>query len=133
MANKKMKAYRSAPRKDIEPLQISSITILESLTKICSKALIVEASITGFLVTLKREDLIPQELRSNLSLAKIEGCTVLIYLPQMNLEISGKIARTRLMGKKGFELGIDYSSDAPEYWRECLVDLLPAPGELSDD
>jgi glycine cleavage system aminomethyltransferase T len=50
----------------------------------------------------------------------------------MNIEISGRIARTKLLGKQGFEIGIDYAEDAPEYWRECLVDLLPAPGEFDE-
>jgi hypothetical protein len=35
-----------------------------------------------------------------------------------------------LLGKKGFYVAIDYSEEAPEYWRECLMDLLPNPGEL---
>ena len=50
----------------------------------------------------------------------------------MNLEISGTVVRTRLLGIEGFEIGVDYSLDAPEYWRECLLDLIPSPGELED-
>ena len=26
---------------------------------------------------------------------------------------------------KEYEIGIDYTQDAPDYWRECLCDLLP--------
>jgi hypothetical protein len=121
---------RIAPRREITPLEVSSVSSLENLAKIARFAEIIEASTTGFLLIIKREDLIPAALRKNLTLDSIHGQKVLLHLPQMNIEISGKIARTKLLGKKGFEIGIDYTDDAPEYWRECLVDLLPAPGEF---
>lgn len=123
---------RIAPRREITPLEVSSMSSLENLAKIARYGEIVEASVTGFLLIVKREDLIPAMLRKNLSIESIHGQKVLLHLPQMNIEISGKIARTKLLGKQGFEIGIDYTDDAPEYWRECLVDLLPAPGEFED-
>lgn len=125
-----LKNRRLASRREITPLEVSSMSSLESLTKITKGGEIVEASTSGFLMNIKREDIVPLALRSTLTLDDIIGTKVLIHLPQMNLEISGKIARTKLVGKKGFEIGIDYSDDAPEYWRECLLDLLPAPGEF---
>ncbi len=121
---------RTAPRREITPLVISSMSSLENLAKITRGGEIVEASTTGFLIIVKREDLIPIALRKNLTLESLHGQKVLLHLPQMNLEIAGRVARTQLLGKKGFEIGIDYAEDAPEYWRECLVDLLPAPGEF---
>ncbi len=125
-----LKNRRQATRREITPLEVSSMSSLESLTKITKGGEITEASTTGFLMNIKREDIVPLNLRSTLTLDAIVGTKVLIHLPQMNLEISGKIARTKLVGKKGFEIGIDYTDDAPEYWRECLLDLLPAPGEF---
>ncbi len=127
---RKATAHRSAPRKDITPLQVSSVSSLESLTKITRGGSIVEASISGFLLKISRDDLVPTVLRKNLNLDSLVGNKVLIHLPDLNIEISGKVARTRFVGKAGFEIGIDYSEDAPEYWRECLVELLPAPGEF---
>ncbi len=123
---------RAAPRRDITPLEVSSMSSLDSLTKLTRGGNIIEASVTGFLVTVTREDLVPVALRKNLTLDDLVGTKVLLHLPQMNLEVSGVIARTKFIGKKGFELGVDYTEDAPEYWRECLVDLLPAPGELDE-
>lgn len=125
-------ARRSAPRKDITPLTVSTVASLENLTKIAKGGSIVEASTSGFLLLVRREDLVPVEFRRNLNLDALIGHKVLIHLADLNLEISGRIARTRFAGKSGFEIGIDYSDDSPEYWRECLVDLLPAPGELED-
>jgi hypothetical protein len=124
---------RAAPRRDITPLTVSYMSSLESLAKIAKYGEIIEASISGFLLIVKREDLIPQNLRKNLTLEPLLGAKVLLHLPQMNIEICGNIARTKLLGKQGFEIGIDYTEDAPEYWRECLVDLLPAPGEFDED
>ncbi|MGZ5280277.1 MAG: hypothetical protein ACXWC9_10060 [Pseudobdellovibrionaceae bacterium] len=121
---------RIAPRREITPLEVSSVSSLENLAKIAKGGEIVEASTTGFLLLVTREDLIPAVLRKNLTLESIHGQKVLLHLPQMNIEISGRIARTKFLGKEGFEIGIDYAEDAPEYWRECLVDLLPAPGEF---
>ena len=81
-------------------------------------------------LTIKREDLIPAALRKNLTLDVLIGDRVFMHLEEMNLELSGVIARTQLLGKKGFYVAVDYSDEAPEYWRECLMDLLPQPGEL---
>jgi hypothetical protein len=124
------KAFRSAPRKELTPVPISNVSSLENLMKIAKGGNIIEASSSGLLLMVKRDDLVPATLRKNLNLDVLVGDKILIHLPDLNLEISGRIARTAFKGKSGFEIGIDYTDDAPEYWRECLVDLLPAPGEF---
>jgi hypothetical protein len=124
---------RAKPRRAIEPLEITSISILENLAKLARKAQIVDASVTGFQLRVKRENLIPKVLRQNLTLEPLVGTTLLIYIDQMNLEISGTVVRTKLLGKEGFEIGVDYRDDAPQYWRECMLDLIPMPGELDEN
>ena len=121
---------RVAPRKEVSPIHITHLTSLDDFAKIAKNCEIVEASATGLLLRVKREDLIPTALRKNLSLDVLVGDRVFMHLEEMNLEISGVITRTSLSGKKGFQIAIDYSEEAPEYWRECLMDLLPQPGEL---
>lgn len=133
MKTKKMDAYRSAPRRAIEPIEVDSVSSLENLHKIARKALVVEASITGFKLKVRREDLIPIELRQNLNIDSLLGSRILIHIDPMNLSISGTVKRTKLVGKSGFEIGLDYTEDAPEYWRECLLDLLPFPGEFTSE
>lgn len=120
---------RNNPRRSVEAIKVSAISSLETLAKIARQAEIVEASITGFKLIVKREDLVPLVLRRNLNIDSILGTKVILHLPQMNIEIAGTVTRTKLLGKRGYEVGIDYSEDAPEYWRECLLDLLPSPGE----
>ncbi len=128
-----LKEKRVAPRMDLEPLEITGLTSLSHMTLLSRSGLIIEASKTGFCLHVNRHDLIPKTFRESLSLHALEGDRVMLTIPQMNLELAGTVKRTARLGKETFELGIDYTDDAPEYWRECLVDLLPRPGEFSDD
>ena len=121
---------RVAPRKELSPIHVSYLTSLDDFAKIAKNCEIVEASSSGLLLLVRREDLIPQALRKNLNLDVLIGDRVFMHLEEMNIEVSGVITRTQLLGKKGFHLAVDYSDDAPEYWRECLMDLLPTPGEM---
>lgn len=119
---------RVAPRTELEPIEITAFTSLDHLTMLSRAGQIVEASKTGFCVHVRRKDLVPKQFREVLSLKGLEGGRVMLTLAEMGLEISGTIKRTARLGKDIFEIGIDYSEDAPEYWRECLLDLLPRPG-----
>lgn len=127
------KDTRSAPRKDVEPIKVSYMASLNDLAKLAKNCQIVEASATGLLLTVLRDDLIPPSLRGNLNLDCLLGNRVYLKLEPMNMEISGEIKRTKFLGKQGFHIAVDYSDDAPEYWRECLMDLLPKPGELDNE
>lgn len=121
---------RVAPRTEVSPIRISHLTSLDDFAKIARNCEIIEASSSGVLLQIKREDLIPNALRNVLTLDSLIGDRVFMHLEEMNLEISGVITRTQLLGKKGFYIAVDYSDEAPEYWRECLMDLLPKPGEF---
>lgn len=127
-----MKAERrQSPRKEVSPLGISSLTSVDSAARIARSGSIIDASTTGILITVQRKDLIPKFLRNNLTLESLIGDSVLIHIDMMDLELSGKITRTKFLGRDGgFEIAIDYTEEAPLYWRECLVDLLPDPGEI---
>lgn len=127
-----MKAERrNSPRKEVSPLGISSLTSVDSAARIARAGSIIDASTTGILITVQRKDLIPKFLRNNLTLESLIGDSVLIHIDMMDLELSGKITRTKFLGRDGgFEIAIDYTDEAPLYWRECLVDLLPDPGEI---
>jgi ATP-dependent helicase/DNAse subunit B len=121
--------YRSALRKEINKeeakLTLDSISSMENLEKLAKYGEIVEASATGILIAIKREDFVSKDLRANLNIDQLIGKEVFFNIHEMDLEISGKVARTKFLGKKGFLVAVDYSSDSPEYWRECLMDMLP--------
>ena len=129
MAAPKLKR-RLAPRKATTPILVSYLTSLDTFTKIARDCDVIEASSSGLLLHVKREHLIPTALRRNLTLDALIGDKVFMRLEDMNLEISGVVARTQLLGKAGFLVAVDYSEDAPKYWRECLIELLPTPGEI---
>lgn len=117
--------YRSAPRKDLNKLTIDSLMASETLTKLANYGQIIEASSSGLLIRFKRSDFVAKELKSNLNLDTLVGQDIYVNIHEMNLELSGRVARTKFLGKEGFLVAIDYTTDAPEYWRECLMDLLP--------
>ncbi len=121
--------YRSALRKeinkDVAKLTLDSLSSMENLEKLAQYGEIIEASATGILIKIEREDFVSKDLRSNLNIDQLIGKEVFFNIHEMDLEISGKIARTKFLGKKGFIIAVDYSSDSPEYWRECLMDFLP--------
>ena len=123
---------RAAERKNIDSINICDLTSLSNYQVIARLGSIVDASITGFLVLIQREDLVPKWLRSNLTLEELLGHQVVMYLPEMNLDLDGKIIRADHRGRGAFEVGIEFAADVPEYWRECLIDLLPYPGEMKE-
>ncbi len=123
---------RVTHRKEVYPLKISSMSVMDSMAKLVRNGTIVNASAHGMLLHIRREDLIPRSLKNSLTLDSLMGDLVIIRIEEMNLELSGKISRTKLLGKKGFELALDYTNDAPQYWRDCLMDLLPTPQEFDD-
>ncbi len=120
---------RISPRKDINFIPVKNLAILDPFTMISKKAEIIDASTTGFLLYVHRKNLMPRGLRANLTLKSLEGERVMLKIENMELDLDGFISRTKFIGDGIFEIAIDFSSDAPEYWRECLVDLLPGSDE----
>lgn len=124
---------RVAARKAVDLIHIAELTSLSSYSVIAREGVITDASQSGFLLRIDREQLVPKEYRENLSLTNLVGHQVVMYLPQMNLDLDGCITRAEHVGKGSFEIAITFAEDVPEYWRDCLVDLLPAPGEFTNE
>lgn len=121
---------RLAERKSVDPIVVSDVTSLSNYTVIAKSACIIDASTRGFMLSVKRNELLPKDLRENLSLESLVGQQMVLYLPQMNLDLDGTVTRAHHKGKGVFEIAMDFSPEVPEYWRECLIDLLPSPGEI---
>ena len=121
---------RIADRKQVEPVRVAELTSLSNYNVIASEGMIVDASQSGFLLKIDRLDLIPEKYRKNLNLNDLIGDQVVMFLPQMNLDLDGTVTRALHTGRGSFEIAVTFSQDVPEYWRDCLVDLLPAPGEF---
>jgi len=121
---------RATKRKIIHSLDIEQIVNTKNLKKICSKAQVVDTSISGFLLVIQREDLMDEELKSGLNLDALKGVNLSLYIPYMDLELAGKVGLTRHVGQGTFEVLVNFSPDTPRYWRECLMELLPEPDEI---
>lgn len=140
MADKKTARLKAAPksdreahsqraaREDLEPLPIRGLTSIDHMTLLARKGLLIEASTTGFLLEIERRDLAPKTFRDSLSLKDLEGDKVYLMIDAMNLEIGGTITRTNRVNKDRWQIAVDFREDAAEYWRECLLELLPRPG-----
>ncbi len=127
-----MKAERRvAARKIVDFIHVNELTSLSNYAVIAHEGEIIDASQSGFLLRVERSQLVPKDLRENLALDSLVGHQVVMYLPQMNLDLDGTISRAAHVGKGRFEIAVTFSADLPEYWRDCLVELLPAPGELA--
>lgn len=125
--NKKARAEQRAKRESVESIEIKNFTSLDHLTQLARSGDIVDASATGFLLHVKRSALLPKQFRDQLSLDSLKESRVMLTIANMNLEISGRVARTKRVDKETFEIAIDFSEDSPEYWRELLFDMLVAP------
>lgn len=117
-----------ALRENLEPLPIRGLTSIDHMTLLARRGWLVEASTTGFLLEIERKDLAPKTFRDSLSLKELEGDKVYLMIDAMNLEVGGIITRTHRVNKDRWQIAIDFREDAPEYWRECLIELLPKPG-----
>lgn len=119
---------RAAHRHNISPLEIHGMIDISRLAPICDFGRITDASTTGFKLIVKHQDLCDSQLKGDMSLESLNGVEVSLYIPIMDLDITGYVSRTRYISNKEYEIGIDYTADAPDYWRECLCDLLPKVG-----
>jgi hypothetical protein len=117
-----------AIRESLEPLPIRGLTSIDHMTLLARKGFLIEASTTGFLLEVERRDLAPKTFRDSLSLKELEGDKVYLMIDAMNLEVGGVITRTHRITKDRWQIAVDFREDAPEYWRECLLELLPKPG-----
>lgn len=122
------KGEHRALRENLEPLPIRGLTSIDHMTLLARHGWLVEASTTGFLIEVERRGLAPKAFRDSLSLQALEGDRVYLMIDAMNLEVGGTITRTHRMSKDRWQIAIDFREDAPEYWRECLLELLPKPG-----
>ena len=121
---------RTHNRKVTGEVGFSELTSLTNYLQIASAGVVVDASISGFLISLNRDDIVLSELKDTLSLQQLVGQHVCLFLTQMNIDLDGYIIRADHKGKGQFEIAIEFTDDVPEYWRACLYDLLPTDGNF---
>jgi hypothetical protein len=116
-------------RKAISQVDVLNVKNVATGEVYFSRATLVDASPTGLLLRVERENILAMGLRSTLTLSSIIGSSVGFTIEVMDTYLEGSVTRTKLEGHGTFVVAVDFREDAPEYWRNCLVDLLPAdPG-----
>ena len=121
---------RKYVRKLLDPIHISDMQATDRLIVLALYGTILNASATGLLIGVKRGDLSPEMLDPTFPLDVIEGECVTMKIVEMELEIDGRIVRVRHTEQECVEIAVDFTENAPTYWRECLAELLPSLGEI---
>jgi hypothetical protein len=123
---------RQSTRKLLDPLHVSDIMAVDHVLVVAHYGTLINASATGLLIEIQPEDLSPELRWHDIPLSSIEGEHVIMRIIEMELELDGTIVRTERTAQEYVELAIDFTNNAPRYWRECLADLLPSLGEMAE-
>ena len=121
---------RQSPRKQLDPIHIAEMKTTAQPTVIVHNGTILNASASGLLIRVDRDALNSEIFQHNVPLTIIEGENVVMQIVEMALEIDGKIVRAHQATPAWCEIAIDFTDNAPKYWREGLADLLPGLGEM---
>ena len=119
-------------RKAISQVDVLNVKNVSTGEVYFSRGVLVDVSPTGLLLRIERENILSIPLRSTLTLSSIVGAGVGFTIEVMDTYIEGVITRTKLEGHGTFVVAVDFREDAPEYWRNCLVDLLPERDDGDD-
>jgi hypothetical protein len=119
-------------RKHVSQVDVLNVKNVTKGDVYFARATLVDVSPTGLLLRVERENILAMGLRSTLTLSTIIGESVGFTIEIMDTYIEGLITRTKLEGHGTFVVAVDFREDAPEYWRQCLVDLLPDDETQSD-
>jgi hypothetical protein len=119
----------SADRKIVNQISALNVKNITSGEVLFSRASVIDVSPTGLLLRVKRDEILTHKLRSTLTLSIIHGESVGFSIEVMDTYIEGVITRTKAEGRGDFLAAVDFRDDAPDYWRQCFVDLLPDESE----
>jgi hypothetical protein len=103
---------------------LADLSIFAKYPSFCKKAELLDISTNGMLISVHRKDLCAK-LKKAFELSDIEGRYMSLKIDSMNLDMDALVVRTKSLDKDHFEIALDYSESAPEYWREILFDMLP--------
>lgn len=120
-------------RKEVAEIFVLNIKNVKTQEVLFSRAEVLDISVTGLLLLVKRDEIVALSLRSTLTMSLLHDIRAGFTIEVMDNYIEGIIKRTKSRGRGEFLIAVDFTDDAPEYWRESLVDLLPEKSDLFDD
>ncbi len=86
---------REYTRKLLDPVHVTDIQAIDRFTVLARYGTVLNASATGLLIAVQRNDLGPELQQNELSLDAIQGDDVMMKVVEMSLEIDGKIVRAQ--------------------------------------
>ena len=101
------------------------LTLQGAENLILRKAHVFNLSFTGFKLCFNYKDLIPRSLKFQVKLHSLWNKHLSMYLPDMNMDLEGKVIIVQNIGKGNFVADMEFCSSVPSYWHECLFDLWP--------
>ena len=107
-------------------LKASSISFLGEENIFLKKALISKLNSRGFNLIFHHRDLVPSALKFRPALHSFWDKSIHTYIPNMEMDLEGRVTGTRRLEKGNFEVNIEFSQETPSYWRECLFELWTA-------
>ena len=111
--------------KKIKGVKAASITLSNEENFIVKKALIPQIEPSGFHLIFNYRDLVAESLKFQLHLHSLWYKNIHMYIPDMQIELEGKVVSTQHLGEGTFKVNIQFSKTVPQYWRECLSELWP--------
>ncbi len=122
---------REYNRKLLDPIHVTDIQVIDRFMTLARYGTVLNASATGLLIEVQRNDLSPELQCNELTFDTLRGEDVMMKVVEMSLEIDGKLVRAEETEQGAYEIAIDFAANAPAYWRECFAELLPQRGEFS--
>ena len=118
----KIKNRRFSGRKELPFFDVSSVYIFkgEKEWPIAYKGFIKNISPSGCLLQFHRDQIQDPKARGSLNWSFLLGQKISFIISLMELEIRGKITRTRFVGEKTFEMVVTLVDEETETWRQCF-------------
>lgn len=115
-------------RKQVAHFKLADLSIFAKYPNFAKRAELLDVSTNGMLISVHRKDLCKQ-LKKAFELSDLDGRYMSLKIESMNLDLDALVVRSKSVDKDHFEIALDYSESAPDYWREILFDMLPQGDE----
>ncbi len=112
-------------RKSVHQVAVKDIHFIKNGEILFRRGVVVDVSATGILLTINRRDIESESLRASLTFESIHNEPIGFHIDMMETYIEGVVVRSKLQNKGQFQIAVDFRNDAPEYWRQAFVDILP--------
>ena len=116
--------------KNVTGIKATCVQTVDPSNLVLNSAVLVNASNDSLMFHVDRASLVSQELKQHINLNPIEGKFITFTLEPMNLDISGYVVKTYMLGKCIYGFDVNLSNES-HYFKECLFDLLPGIKQMT--